>query len=80
MKKRNVTISLPEDLLRDARHFALDRWESLSSLIAQALQARLRAEDVYEEAARRQLAWLAEGMHLGTGGKATWTREDLHER
>jgi hypothetical protein len=37
-------------------------------------------ETGYERARKRSLATLERGYELGTGGKATWTRDELHER
>jgi hypothetical protein len=76
----NVTLTLPEDLLREARHLAVDEGVSLSRFVARSLEQRVQAARAYRIAQQRQLRLLREGIELGTGGKATWHRESLHER
>jgi hypothetical protein len=39
----NVTVSLPEELLREARHEAVDHGLALSRYLAELLQERLQA-------------------------------------
>ena len=38
----NVTLSLPDDLLREARHLAVDQGVSLSRFVAMSLEHRPR--------------------------------------
>jgi hypothetical protein len=75
---KNVTLSLPEPLLRKFRVYAATQNKSMNSLMTEAI-ARM-VDDDYEE--RRRL--LIEGMRnagdLGTGGKISWKREDLYDR
>ncbi|HLH72503.1 MAG TPA: type II toxin-antitoxin system CcdA family antitoxin [Chloroflexota bacterium] len=80
MEHRNVTISLPEDLLREAQHQAVDRGMSLSRYVATILEEYTRRNRAYRDAEKRQRALLATGLPLGTGGYLGWAREDLHER
>lgn len=77
---RNVTVSLPAELLREARHLAVDRGLSLSSFIAALLEEQVQSTRQYSAARERQLRLLEEGLPLGTGGQITWTRDELHER
>jgi len=76
----NVTLSLPDDLLREARHLAVDEGMSLSRFVALSLEQRVEAVRGYRRARERQLRLLCEGLDLATGGMARWTRESLHER
>ena len=76
----NVTLSLPDDLLREARHLAVDEGVSLSRFLAMSLENRVEAVRGYRRARERQLRLLRQGLDLGTGGAADWTRESLHER
>jgi hypothetical protein len=76
----NVTLSLPDDLLREARHLAVDEGVSLSRFVAMSLEQRVEAVRGYRLARQRQLRLLREGMDLGTSGIAAWTRESVHER
>ncbi len=77
---QNITLSLPRDLLRRVKRVAADRDASVSSLVRDAL-ARLTDEDRrYSAARRRALAALKASRSLGTLGRATWSRDELHER
>ena len=76
----NVTVSLPDDLLREVRHLAVDEGLSLSRFVARSLQQRVDALRRYRSARERQLQVLHDGLELGTHGHASWTRESLHER
>lgn len=80
MKTRNVTLSLPEDLVRRAKVVAAQRDTSISRLLTEALEAIVAREEGYAQAQRRHLAVLQRGLNLGTRGRAAWTREALHER
>jgi hypothetical protein len=76
----NVTVSLPEHLLREARHLAVDEGLSLSRFVALSLEQRVEAVRGYRSARERQLRLLHQGLELGTHGTLTWARESLHER
>jgi len=59
---------------------AMRRNTSISKLLTQTLEELAAREDDYARARERHLAWLEHGAALGTGGRAEWTREWLHER
>lgn len=80
METQNVTLAVRKDVLRKAKLLAVRRNTSLSRLLAEALEELVEREEGYESARRRHLAILERGLDLGTGGTATWRREDLHER
>ncbi len=80
MKTRNVTLSLPDDLLRRAKVLAAQRDTSISRLLTEALTTIVAREEGYTQAQRQHLALLRRGLNLGTRGRASWTREALHER
>jgi predicted transcriptional regulator len=80
VKTRNVTLSLPEDLLRQLKIAAAKRETSVSAMLTAALRQIADEEDGYAEAQRLMLADLRKGYRLGTHGKIGWTRDDLHER
>jgi hypothetical protein len=79
MRTRNVTLSLPEDLLHRARRVAVERHTSLSGLLVQALTAVVEQEAGYTGAQQRYLQTLHDAPDLATQGRAQWRREDLHE-
>ena len=78
----NVTISLPDDLVKKARHLAVDQGVSLSTYLRRLLEKQVEESDserARREARESQRAMMAKGFHLGIG-KRTWTRDDLHDR
>lgn len=80
MSLRNVTVTLPEELLREARHMAVDQGVSLSRFLAALLEERVRASERYRAARSRQRDLMRAGLDLGTEGQSTWTRDELHAR
>src|SRR5262245_42251672 len=77
---RNITLTLPKALLQRFKRFAVEKEKSVSALIRELMEETLRKDDAYERAHR---AWLEDMKHprdLGTHGKITWTRDELHER
>lgn len=77
---QNVTLSLPRGLLRQVKRLAADRETSVSALMTEAL-ARLADEDRrYSAAKKRALTAMKSARSLGTAGRPSWARDDLHER
>ena len=76
----NVTVSLKEELVKEARHLAVDKGMSLSKYIASILEEELEAKRQYGEARERRHRMMAADMKLGMPEKVTWTRDELHER
>ena len=85
-EKQNVTLAIPKALLHKAKEMAAERRTSLSPLLIDALTEfveksdNVANSDNYEQARRRHLAWLEHGIALGSEGKITVSREELHER
>ena len=80
MANRNITLSLPEEDLREARVLAARRGTSLSQLLARMLSELVEQETGYADARERSLARLRDGMDLGTNGHIDWSRDSLHDR
>jgi predicted transcriptional regulator len=79
-ENRNITLSLPRELLRQIKRLAADRDTSVSAMMIEAL-TRLGEEDRrYSAARKRALAALESASSLGTGGHCTWSRDEIHER
>lgn len=79
-RNRNITLSLPRELLRRIKRLAADRDTSVSSMMVEAL-TRLADEDRrYSAARKRAIAAMRSARSLGTGGRRTWSRDELHER
>lgn len=80
MERRNITLSLPKDLLISARHLAVERGTSLSGLLADFLRQMVDRDRARQRALERIEARLVNGFDLGTDGTIGWSRDDLHER
>lgn len=80
MDTRNVTLSLPEEVLREVKVLAARRGTSVSAMLAGALSELVERESGYAAARERSLASLDSGLDLGTGGGISWDRDELHER
>ncbi len=77
---RNITLSLPVKVIRQIKRIAARRQISVSKLLTQTLEEMAAREEEYAQARARHLAWLEHAADLGTYGRATWSRESLHER
>ena len=66
--------------LGTAKHLAVDRGISLSGLLVEALEERVKRLSRMRRAAERQRTLMRSGLKLGTKGKIRWNREDLHAR
>ncbi len=80
METRNITLSLPEETLKEAKIVAARRGTSVSALLAAALSELIERESGYAAAKGRTLTALGRGRDLGTRGKIGWERDELHER
>jgi metal-responsive CopG/Arc/MetJ family transcriptional regulator len=78
--RQNVTLSLPRSLLKKAKTLAITKDKSLSELLRETLEEKVNKETGYQRARKRQIAFMEKGVDLGTQGKITIAREDLHER
>ncbi len=77
---QNITLSLPRQLLKRVKRVAADRETSVSALMAEALSRLADEERRYAAARKRALAALRSPRSLGTQGRRTWSRDDLHDR
>ncbi len=80
MKRQNVTLSLPADLLLEAQHLAVERGMSLSRFLASYLETLVRNESAYEQARTRSIERMRQSIPLGVGERPGWSRDELHER
>lgn len=76
--KRNITVRLDRQAIRQARILAARRETSISAFLAEQIQAMAEEEQTYQRAKRVALKLLEQGFHMG-GGKLP-TRSELHER
>ena len=77
---RNVTLSLPEPLLRRFRIYAASRNESMTSVMADAIRQLMTDDAGTSRAKRRFLDRIQNAPDRGTKGRIRWTRAELHER
>jgi len=80
MEKQNVTIVVPKETLKKAKHMAIDKQVSLSRLLTETLESIVEKDDAYRKAKARQTTVMKKGLNLGIGGNITWDRKDLHDR
>ncbi len=80
METQNVTLALPKEVLRKAKMKAVEQKTSLSAIMTNLLTDYVGRDERYEAARARQLELMQTGIDWGTNGKATWTRDELHER
>ena len=80
MEKQNITLSLPKDILRKVKIIAIERGTSVSGLLTSVLEDVVRHKEDYHTAYRSHKLILERGIDLGTAGRASWPREELHER
>lgn len=80
-QRRNVTLSLPADVVRRARRLAAKRGVSLSKLLSDKLESLVVENEQYERANERLFARMRQGFDLGLkDGRPVWSRDELHER
>ncbi len=80
MERQNITLSLPKATLKKAKALAQREDKSLSALIREFLEEKIRKDTGYREAMETELRRMEQGLHLGTGGRKPCLREELHER
>lgn len=76
---RNVTFSLPADLVRRAKVYAAERDTTVNSLVRELLQEKLTGEERTREAANRLFALSERGPYFATD-PGSIRRAELHER
>jgi len=80
MERQNVTLSLPKSLLKKAKIIAVKKEKSLSQLLVEALEEKVKEDIGYKKAKERQIKLLKAGFDLGTKGHITISREEIHAR
>lgn len=80
MKKQNVTLSLPRDLLIKAKHIAIDKNISLSGMLTNMLREIVEREDEYIKAKEEHFKIMEEGNSYMVGDKNKWKKEEIHDR
>lgn len=74
----NLTITVSDQVIRDARLRALEQGTSVNALLRQYLEAYAGTHTAQQEAIRRVLERAARSPSGSRGRR--WTRDELHER
>ncbi len=80
MERQNITLSIPRETLKKAKHIAITKDKSLSGLLTDYIEDLVRREEKYEQAHQQQLTLMEDGIDFGLQGNVTWSREDSYER
>ena len=78
MVRQNVILSLPKSLLKKVKVLAAKKEKCLSQILKEAIEEKVMEDRGYEKARERQLRLLRTGLNLGTHGRVSYSREDLH--
>ncbi len=77
----NITLSLPDDLVKRVRKIAVDRDTTLTGMVREYLAAIVKLDSAAGRKRReREALERSFEQFQYTVGKRTWKREDLHER
>jgi hypothetical protein len=79
VESRNVTFSLPVDLVRQAKIYAAERDTTVNAIVRELLEEKVTAEGRTRAAARRFLQLAARGPYSSVD-PGSIRREDLYER
>jgi hypothetical protein len=79
MDNRNITLTMPEELVRRARILAAERDTSVSALVADLLQQLVGDPGDYDSMWASEEAVMASGIGMQVGD-ITWSRDELHQR
>lgn len=79
MNNRNITLTLPAELVRRAKIIAATRDTSVSALVAEYLSALSGQEDDYDRVWDQERRLMADGLPMRVG-PVTWSRDESHER
>ncbi len=79
METRNITLSLPVDLIRQAKVYSAEHDTTINGLVRDLLHETLSKESRAQKAAQRFLE-IAERGPRSTADPASIRREELYER
>ena len=75
---RNLTLAIDDDILLEARKFALERNTTVNQLVRDYL-ASIAGQRSRREEARERIRQFMREKRVGVG-EVSWTREELYER
>ncbi|OBK83542.1 DUF6364 family protein [Mycolicibacter sinensis] len=79
MASKNITLTMPAELVRRAKVFAAQRDMSVSSLVARLLEQLVGQVQDYDDVADLERRMMSGGTGLQIGS-ITWSRDELHQR
>ncbi|MFT4165720.1 MAG: DUF6364 family protein [Microlunatus sp.] len=79
MANRNITLSLPEELVRKAKVVTAERDTSVSALVAELVAQLAGGSLDYAKAWAEEEALMERGDTFRIGD-ISWSREELHDR
>ena len=79
MPSKNITLTMPAELVRRAKVLAAQRDMSVSSLVARLLEQLVGEVRDYDDVADIERRMMSGDIGLQIGPIA-WSRDDLHER
>ena len=79
METRRITLSLPADLIKQAKVYAAERDTTINSLIRELLHETVTRHDRVRAAGERLLA-LADRGPFFTADPRSFSRDEVHER
>ncbi len=77
---RNITLNLPESLLKDFKVFAAERNQSMTALAAEAIRQLMDAQKDREATRARMFDRMRNAKDRSNSPERTWTRDELYER
>lgn len=63
-----------------AKMLAMKKDKSLSALIRESLEEKIKKDTAYKEAMEQEIRLMEKGFNLGTGDHMPCSREELYER
>jgi plasmid stability protein len=75
---RNVTFSLPVELIREAKILAAKQDKSLNAIVRESLEQAVESDRRYQEAGRRILERAKEDLFEAKPWR--WNRDEIYDR
>lgn len=79
MSSRNITLSLPAEVIRKAKVLAAQRDTSVSALVKELLESLTGEVEDYDTAWAEEEQLMASGLGMRVG-TIDWSRDDIHAR
>jgi len=77
-RSRNLTLKLDASLYKAIKVIAAKRGTSISGLVSEKLAEIVNEESEFAAARAVALSYLDRGLELGTCGRISWSRDELH--